>query len=111
MVISRNWGCFLDGVILQKEKRIGWKRREGGKNIPPPILFFYNCFHRTYFRTASAFRTFFFVDEIGFTFFDRFRGTFFCTGTTSYTFIGDHISHTPHPLYPYMKSGKILSGL
>jgi hypothetical protein len=59
-------------------KRREWEKEEGEKkeNPSPSILFFYNGFHRTYLRTASAFRAFLFIDDVRFTFLDGFCGTF-----------------------------------
>jgi hypothetical protein len=67
---------------------------------PPSVLFFYNCFDRAYLGATSAFRTFLFIDHIGLSLFNSFSRTFFCTSPASHTFIGDHISHRHHPLYP-----------
>jgi hypothetical protein len=67
--------------------------RERENSHSPSVLFFYNCFDRTYLGAASAFRTFLFIDHIGLSLFNRFSRTFFCTSPASHTFIGDHISH------------------
>ncbi len=73
--------------------------RKVKERLPLMILFFYNRFYRAYFHTASAFRTFFFIDRIRLTLFNRICRTFLYAGAARHAFIGDRIGHFPHPLF------------
>jgi hypothetical protein len=60
------------------EKVEGIRRGGGGRScLLLFFLFFYDCFNRTYLNTASTFGTFFFINHIGFTLFNRFCRAFF----------------------------------
>jgi hypothetical protein len=92
-------------AVWIKGRESGWKReaREyGGREraLTPDVLFLNNCFDRAYLGTVSAFGTFLFIDDVGFSLLNRFCGAFFRTRSASHAFIGDHIGHSHHPLYP-----------
>jgi hypothetical protein len=78
------------------------ERRKGKMlgNIPllPSVSFFDNRFNRAYLETTPTFRTFLFVDGIGFPLLDGFGGAFFRTSPAGHTFFGNDISHRYHPL-------------
>ena len=86
------------GKLIEQEG--GRAERRRGESPPPFVLFFNNCFDGTYLGAAATFGTFLLVDDIGFTLFNCFCRAFFCTCSASHAFIGDHIGHSHHPLYP-----------
>jgi hypothetical protein len=74
------------------------REAEGGHSHPPLFLFFEDRLDRADLKAASTFSTFLFINYIGLSLFNRICRTFFRAGSTGHAFIGDHISHSHHPL-------------
>jgi hypothetical protein len=85
--------------VLIKEDPSGRRKGEDVQedSSPPSTSFFDNRFNRAYLKTASAFRAFLFVDDIGFPFFNGFSGAFFRARPAGHTFFRNDISHRHHP--------------
>ena len=86
-----------------------------GGRFSSPLLFFNDGFDRTNLKAASAIGAFLFVDHIRLSFLNGICRTFFRTGSTGHTFIGDHISHRHHlpqlpPILPSPSRGEGYGG-